>query len=356
MPKLHLKSILPVATLITYTALSLGSAKQQDAPPPNPTKDTRNHQSPAKQPKPLPFIPQFATGYEPNEFHPNNPNEISWMTFDNTSPLPNTIPWFMSIAYGSPGDINDRRAQLSPDPAPTKNNPNNTVLHLWLQNATIETGFNNHTKGRIQTGFSGQLVDATEIYSKQRMFIHEDLNLIHSYPASADQWWRGIPFYDFWAGADWEGHPNPSNIGLLLIPSQNNFYLQAINRAMPELDIIWDYTNITTPIPVGQWFSIEVAYKMGDANNGRIVVAITPESTNIRTVLLNITNITYDPDADLPGATGPVSVTHWNPQKLYASDNTIHYIRDNGGTAQFYFDDFEFSGQWPNNFPEPLTP
>jgi len=343
MPNLHSKPALLATALITYAALSLSAAK----PPTTTLQGTRDNQPTTKQHAPQPFLPQFSTGFEPSEYHPNNPNEITWMLFDNTSPIPGATPWNMSIFYENVGDINDRHAQLAPDPT----DPTNTVLHFWLKNALVETGFNNHTKGRIQSGFPGHLNNATEIYSKQRMFIHEDLNLLHSYPPNADQWWLGIIIQELWLGAAWEGHPNPSAIGLTIFSYQNNFYLNILNRAMPELDAIWEYTNVMTPIPVGEWFDIEIAYKMGDENTGRFVIAITPDSTNIRTVLFNITNITYDPDADLPDATGPVPATHWNPQKIYASDNTIHHIRDNGGTAQFYFDDFEFSGQWPTDFP-----
>lgn len=346
MTKLHLKSTLLAAAIITYAATPINAEI-----PPNTTQQQANQSQPTtKQHAPQPFLPQFSTGFEQTESHPDNPNQITWMTFDNTSPLQTPTPWSMSVFYESPGNFDDRHAQITQDPEPSKDNPNNSVLHFWLQNATVDAGYLTHTKGRIQTGFPGQLNNATEIYSKQRMLIHEDLNILHSYPATSDQWWKALPFHDFWTGAAWEGHPNPSNIGFSIFPHQGQFYLHIINRAMPELDTIWEHANLTTPIPVGEWFDIEIAYKMGDANTGRIVVAIT-ESTNTRTVLLNITDITYDPDADLPGATGPVPATHWNPQKIYASDNTIHYIRDNGGTAQFYFDDFQFSAQWPTNFP-----
>jgi len=44
-------------------------------------------------------------------------------------------------------------------------------------------------------------------------------------------------------------------------------------------------------------------------------------------------------------------VTHWNPQKLYSSDNVLHHIRDNGGVAQIYWDDFAFGGAWPPAWP-----
>ena len=36
-------------------------------------------------------------------------------------------------------------------------------------------------------------------------------------------------------------------------------------------------------------------------------------------------------------------LTNWQPQKVYGSDNMLHWIRDQGGVAQLYFDDFEIT-------------
>ena len=253
----------------------------------------------------------------------------------------------MSVYYENAGDVNDRYARVIDDPTSEPNDPPNKVLKYWLKNATIDAGYLQHTKGRIQSGFPGQLADASEVYWSQRIFINQDINLLHTYPPESDPWWLAVVFQDLWMGAAWEGHPNPSLIGMSLIPYNRQFYLQVHHRAMPELDTIWIRHNLTNPIPINEWFTMEIGYKMGDAENGRLVVTITPESTNQRIVLFDFTDITYDPQADLPGGTGPVPLTHWNPQKLYSSDNVIHYIRDSGGVLQAYFDDFSFSDHWP---------
>lgn len=297
------------------------------------------------------YVPQFATGYEPPETVSTPPNEIAWMTFTNTSAHPNPIPWAMSIYYEDPGNVSDRYAKIIPDPTLDKNDPENHVLHYWLQNAVIESGFQTHTKGRIQTGFPGQLVDAFEVYSRQRVYFHEDLNLLLDYPPGADQWWIGFTFQELWMGAAWEGHPNPARISLSMIPFNGAYHLGLELQSMPELNTIWSRFNLGFSVPVGEWLTIETGFKSGDADTGRMVLIITPESTGIPITVFDVNNWTYDPDADEPGGTGPVPLTHWNPQKLYTSDNVIHYIRDAGGAAQIYFDDFAFSGEWPPNWP-----
>ena len=327
-------------------AIVCAVASSAGAQPTKTTPGSAPHSAAQAEPVVPAFTAPFRTGFEPDEFHPDNPNEITWAVLDNTSPIVNASPWSMSVFYETPGDANDRHAQIAPDLV----DPENSVLRLWLKNAVIDTGYLGHTKGRIQTGFPGSL-NATEIYCKQRMFIHEDFNLLLAYPPDGDQWWLNIPFFDFWTGAAWEGHPNPANIGFSIFPFLGRFYFYVHNRAMPELSSIWESYNFTSEVPIGEWFTMEIGYRMGDADSGRIVLVITPDSTGISTVIFDITDITYDPAADLPGGTGPVPVSHWNPQKIYASDNTIHFIRDNGGTAQFDFDDFEFAGAWPKDWP-----
>ena len=293
------------------------------------------------------YVPQFATGYEPDEATANPPSAITWMTFNNTSPHPDATPWAMSVYYENPGTVADRYAKVIPDPTISKNATPNQVLHYWLQNAVIESGFQNHTKGRIQTGFPGQLADAFEVYSRQRIFIHEDINLLHTYPPNADQWWKSVTIQELWMGAAWEEHPNPSRISLVMFSFNNTIHLAIDHQTMPDLGEVWSEYNIDFALPVGEWFTIEIGTKSGNANNGRVVVKLTPQSTGITTTLFDVTNWTYSPAADQPGGTGPVPMTHWNPQKLYSSDNVIHHIRDHGGTLQAYFDDFAFSGHWP---------
>ncbi|HHN78563.1 MAG TPA: hypothetical protein ENK11_07815 [Phycisphaerales bacterium] len=269
------------------------------------------------------------------------------MVFQNTSTHADAIPWAMSIYYETPGDAGDRYARVADDPTGLENR----VLHYWLKNAVIDAGYAGHTKGRIQSGFPGHLVDAYEVYARQRMFLHDDMNLLLDYPPDADRWWIGVVIQEFWMGAAWEGHPNPSSISLSLAPYHDALRLVLHHRTMPDLGTVWIEQNLAYAVPIGTWFTVEIGYKMGDADTGRLVVIITPESSGVPTIVFDVTDWTYNPAADLPGGTGPVAMTHWNPQKLYSSDNVLHYIRDRGGVSQVYYDDFEFAGEWPPSWP-----
>jgi plastocyanin len=338
---------LPLAGLVSVAAAAALAAAMMFglAQPVTTVQPAANPVSP-KTPEPV-WTPQFVTGYEPDEVTANGADTITWMVFDNTSTHDDATPWAMSVFYETPGTVNDRWARLIDDPT----EPGNTVLAYWLKNAVIDAGYQNHTKGRIQTGFPGDLVDAVEVYGRQRIYLHEDFNLLLDYPPDGDPWWLGVVIGDFWMGAAWEGHPNPSLIGLTFGSYNGAMRLFLHHRTMPDLGMVWAEQNLDYALPIGEWFTMEVGFKTGDADSGRVVIVVTPESTGKATVVFDITNWTYDPAADEPGGTGPVPMTKWNPQKLYSSDNVIHFIRDAGGVAQAYFDDFEFSGQWPPNWP-----
>jgi len=297
--------------------------------------------------------PQFATGYETSECSASPANEISWMAFNNTSPLPDASPWAMSVYYENVGDTSDRYARVIDDPTTTEPNK---VLHYWLKNATIDTGYQQHTKGRIQSGFPDELVDAVEVYATQRVFIPEDMGLLVEYPPDADPWWIGVIIETLWSGAAWQGHPNASRITLNIYPQGGQLHLELICRSSSDSRVFWDQFNPDYTLPLGEWLTIETGYKMGDATTGRMVVVITEESTGQRHVIFDVTNWTYDPIADDPDGTGPVPLTHWNPQKLYTSDNVVDFIRDSGGVLQVYFDDFAFSDHWPTDWPSQPKP
>lgn len=286
------------------------------------------------------------TGYEPGETTASPPGAITWMTFDNISTHPQALPWAMSVYYETPGTASDRNAQIVDDPTGAPNK----VLRHWLKNAVIDAGFQSHTKGRIQTGFPGELVDATEVYATQRMFVHEDISLLVDYPPSGNPWWIGMIIEEWWMGAAWQGHPNPSRINMSIVPYNGQLRLGLLCKSGVDSRVFWQQYNLAYALPVGEWLTVETGYRMGDAATGRMVVVITREATGERTTVFDITDWTYDPLADEPGGTGPVPLTHWNPQKLYSSDNVIHFIRDQGGVAQIYWDDFGFSGQWPKQW------
>lgn len=328
-----------IGLAIAITSLSLAfqpEMKAERAPAPPSAVD------------PIPvFEPRFRTGYEPGEATATPTDAHTWMTFANTSDHPDATPWAMSVFYETPGDVNDRFARIVEDPGGGSNH----VLQYWLKNAVIDAGYQSHTKGRIQTGFPGELVDAVEVYASQRMLIHEDMNLLHDYPPDGDRWWLGVILQELWCGAAWEGHPNPARIIVNMYSLGGQMHLQLLCKSGVDSRVFWAKYNPGYALPVGEWVTVEIGYKMGNAETGRMVVVVTRESTGERVVVFDVTDWTYDPLADEPGGTGPVPLTHWNPQKLYTSDNVIHHIRDSGGVAQVYWDDFAFSGEWPPRWP-----
>jgi hypothetical protein len=300
----------------------------------------------------LPYESPFKTGYEPDEATGTPADAHTWIVFDNTSSLPPSEPFALSVFYQTPGDVSDRYARIIDDPT----HADNKVLHYWLRNAVIDTGYQGHLKGRIQTGFPAPLEDVTELYARQRLFVHDDVNHILDYPTDGDPWWISVTIQELWFGANWLGHPNPARITLLMYPDGDSMRLALICDTTVDFTLFWQAVNPEFALPVGEWVTVEIAYKMGDSTSGRMVVVVTEELTGSREVVFNVTNWTYNPSADDEGGTGPVPLTHWNPQKIYSSDNVLHFIRDSGGVAQLYWDDFEFSSEWPPGFPSDSVP
>ncbi len=288
----------------------------------------------------------FRTGFEPGEATGTPADAHTWMVFQNTGSAPPPAPFALSVFYQTPGDVTDRYARIIDDPTRS----GNKVLHYWLKNAVIDSGFESHLKGRIQTGFPDPLVDATVVYASQRVFVHDDMNLLQNYPTNGDPWWIGITIQEFWFGANWLGHPNPARISLSMYPDGNAMHLALTCDTTVDFTQFWLAINPEYTLPVGEWITMEIGYRMGNATTGRMVVIITEELTGQREVVFNVTNWTYNPAADDVSGTGPVPLTHWNPQKLYSSDNVLNFIRDSGGVAQIYWDDFEFSPEWPPDF------
>ena len=89
-------------------------------------------------------------------------------------------------------------------------------------------------------------------------------------------------------------------------------------------------------MPIGEWFTLAVYYKQGNATSGRFRVRITYADGTERE-LFDVTNWTMSPD----NPDEQTGMAFWNPMKLYASEETFSYIRDKAGPATVYWDDWE---------------
>jgi hypothetical protein len=242
------------------------------------------------------------------------------------------------------GAFDDRYARIIEDPSQAGNH----VLHFWLRNATIPASNVPHHKGRVQHNFGwnghseGDVL--VELYSRQRIRLHPDFGMMMEYNGT-DDWWLEPMIHELWM----EGGGKSSRIGIYVIEA---------NPGMLQLAASLSYKNTgektwrpgwetlgSVEIPIDEWFTMEVGWRMGDEQTGRFILTIQTSDDSAPKTAIDVSDWTYNPESRRP-----IPLSKWNPQKLYASDNIVHFIRDNGGVLQIYFDDFEFADSLPEGW------
>ena len=254
------------------------------------------------------YSPRFRTGYEPDEAAGTPTDEITSLTFRNLGTGRSPVNYGIQYLGGS---VADRHATLVPDPT----RPGNHVLRFWMRNAAVPTKYKSHTLGRIQTklGFPSPV---EQLYSKQRVYLHPDIAHFLSYPPDGDKWWLSIVHHELWAGSEWQGHPNSARLSVNLWADfdRGKLFFIAFCDTTSTFENFWTEVNRDYALPIGEWFTLEIAYRMGNDSNGRFVLRAQADSASSPTTVFDVTNWTYSPYADKPGGTGPVGLTHWNPQ------------------------------------------
>ncbi len=239
------------------------------------------------------------------------------------------------------GNENERRARIATDPEDKENH----TLHYWLKNARVPDQKKGNFKGRIQMNVYG--ISETSLFQRYRLYLHPDLALYRQYP-KANYWFS---LSTWWMGAAWEGHKNsfnivlnlakPAGVGVPLYFTASGSVFDGGEAVRGRFKEIWAEAGSNFEVPVGEWIDIEIGYKAGNKETGRFYMAAKREKDEVLTTIFDITNWTYHPESpDL------VPVTHLNPLKLYSSSRIIDFIRNKGGVAQVYWDDFEAYKNW----------
>jgi len=274
----------------------------------------------------------FHSGFEPTTTETTGGNDI--IGIDNSVSPPNN--WVndlenhpnignFSIFYEG-GDDTMRFAKIVQDPT----DPTNKILHYWLKHPNVLG-----TKGRVQSELYGNN-NLTEISQKVRIYLPNDWNIIKNATGGTVEW---MVIMTLWNNAGWTTEGNPFKISLGIHKrnpwsSDLNFNLTGDIKTT-YWQHIWEESDSSYSIPVGQWLTLETYFKEGNASNGRFVLAVTPDG-GTRHVIFDVTNFTHH-----PSDTSPDGMRHYNPMKLYTSDVVIDYVRNNGGVLQLYWDDFE---------------
>lgn len=247
-----------------------------------------------------------------------------------------------SIQYQG-GNRSDRLAAIIKDPTASDNH----VLHFWLHRARTPAGPSNF-KGRIQANLYGNR-NIEEVYFERRIFLHPDFTLLASFPEKI-QW---LTIEELWATAGWIDHPHPFRISLNLIkevggdePFRFAVHGQKKTRDGWWAGRLWEATNTEFRVPVNTWIKLITYYKQGAADEGRYCLTAELPGGE-REVVFNLLVPTYD-----PASPQPISLTHWNPLKLYTSAAIVDHVRHYGGTLQMYMDDIAIWRSVPSSKPD----
>jgi hypothetical protein len=236
---------------------------------------------------------------------------------------------FVEIGYES-GDDLQRKASITDDP----DSLGNAVLQYRLVEPHIREGAKR--KGRVQMSLHDNNC-ISEIYQTVRLKLHPDM-------AYFEQWSERIywlTLFEFWNNGAWTKEKNTFRVSVNLFKDAGvgeplhfrakSDYQNCRTCAWKE---VWGETATAFSLLYGEWMEIELYLKEGDAGDGRFYMAATPAHGN-KTVLFDIHNTTQHPDEDCPDG-----FTHFEPMKMYTSEENIDYMKDGSKEFSIFWDDW----------------
>ena len=241
-------------------------------------------------------------------------------------------------------------ADLRPGPV----DANNQVLYMQV-NADDDT-HSAQARAQIHFGYETTGPDLFEQgYIKFRMYLHPDMNELKNYH---DKWTYWFDMMEWWEEHDpnldgdgagqarWSVLLGKDEGDTLLFWRIRSEYMQPAARLF---DPIWPQVeNRTVPVPIGQWATLETFFKRGDASNGRIYMAITPDGGE-KQVIFDIHNYTQHSESPRPLAS-------WHFFKLYTSDTVLDWLRARNRKIRAYYDDFEWWDSLPGSGADTIAP
>ncbi len=238
---------------------------------------------------------------------------------------------YFNIQYQG-GNKNQRLAQITSDPV----NPSNKALRFWIKDPNV-----NPKKGRIQANIYNNNEIKTLDYSI-RLFLPSDFNVVKSAPFKV----KWLTIMEFWNNANWKGedHQFRISVNLQKLGKSTDSLRIAVKGQIrnPETDkwkkpYLWEFHNADFVVPIEKWMTINIHFVEGDADHGRFVLSVTPEDGS-KTIVHDVKNFTHHPDDP-----NPDGLAHFNPFKLYTSDDLINFVTNSGKLLNVYWDDFKLS-------------
>lgn len=283
----------------------------------------------------------FHSGFEPNVMtDDHSSSSIDIIGVDGSVSAPNdwendledhpNIGSFKVQFQG--GDETERMAEIAPDPTDPSVPAANNALQFWIKEP------NSGNNGRVQGNIYGNNGLYNLFYSV-RLYLPADFNLLKNAPFD----FKFLTLAEFWNNANWtdEDYMFRMKINLAkVVDDPDSLRIRVTGQAREEgsgewgIDV-WDMTNLDYVVPVQKWMTLKVYFVEGDEDTGRFTFSIQPDGEP-ETVIYDVHNFTHHPDSP-----NPDGMSHFNPIKLYTSDELVEYVTDEGGMLNVFWDDFE---------------
>ncbi len=234
---------------------------------------------------------------------------------------------YCNIQYQG-GNSSQRLAEIAPDPV----NPTNNTLQYWIKDPNVDG-----SKGRIQMNLYNSNSGIKNLFYSVRLFLPADFNTLKNAPFD----FKWLTLMEFWNNGNWTGEDYRFRIKVDLAkvedtPDSLQVRITAQSYGSSGwTNYIWEFYNTDFAFPVQKWMTVRIYFVEGDECNGRFIFSITPDGET-ETIVHNIRNFTHHPDDPAPDG-----LKHFNPLKLYTSEDVIDYLRDEGGLLNVFWDDFE---------------
>ena len=238
---------------------------------------------------------------------------------------------YFNIQYQG-GDQSQRFAEIVDDPINSKNK----ALKFWIKEPNV-----NPKKGRVQANVYNNNGIKTLDYSI-RLFIPEDFESVKNAPFEV----KWLTIMEFWNNANWKGEDHQFRISVnIQKPGKDKNQLRfAVKGQIKNTETgkwkkpyLWEFQNKEFEVPIETWMTLKVHFVEGDESHGKFKLTVIPDGESA-TVVHDITNFTHHPDDPSPDG-----LAHFNPFKLYTSDDLIEHVTASGKLLNLYWDDFQLS-------------
>lgn len=242
-------------------------------------------------------------------------------------------PSISYLGFNNSGTTAYAYQDIVPDPAGTGRSV------LYAESIDDDTAVSATSRAQMSINIS---TSHSVYHSSHRMYLHPDLDALRNRVEKQD-WFT---LFEIWNAhnAAWDGDPAGSarwsftmyknaGAGQPFIWKIDGQYRQP--EAVKEDHLLGPHYNSTVPVPLGQWFTLDMYMKRGEGTDGHLVIKITPDG-GAQQVLFDIHENTQYPGRP------EFQLKSWQPFKLYTSDIVMDWMRGQGKTIGVYYNDFKF--------------